>query len=522
MRAVVAAPPIHDFYFTPHRYASLGAQVVAEILTNKNIKVCLFNFPARGSKTLPLPAPLGYLEPFIIPEEQGKCSFFTKYQHFGPPFDLCVEKILASKPDIIFLSCFAFCYADQALQLARSLKKAAPAVPLAMGGAGANAYPGYFLKEDGVDFLFCGEAELNVPLLAEALISGSLGSDEMLSTIPGLLWKTKEGIQGLGPAERFTGPQDLTPTLTLALKTKKALYFSTVLSRGCPRQCRFCSTPLSMGRAWRHVDYQVFSEHAAVVLADHAAQGKQLYLNFEDDNFLLDTDGFLALCSGLRARFPALGFLAENGLDYRELTVEKAQRLIDAGFCKFNISLAAVDDAAARDQARETDLGHYQNIAAFLALKNIPLTTYFICGLPGDSVQTIARALALLASQPTRVGISPFYAVPGMPDFQDLTVFFKISSNLACGSSCFPWASKAGRPTGSVSTPAIVTAFRLSRFINLCKQEALSPLEKELVRTIKKEKRLYTIVGNRKSVAAIVPVENMDQELVDIFFRSFP
>ncbi|MDD5676030.1 MAG: cobalamin-dependent protein, partial [Chitinivibrionales bacterium] len=159
MRAVVAVPPIHDFYFTPHRFASLGAQIVTDILTKENFKVCLYNFPVRQSHTLPLPEQMGFLSPFIIPEEEGKCSFFTTYRHFGPIFEQCLCKIMALHPDIVFLSCFAFCYADQSLELARIIKRASPKMPVAIGGAGVSAYPGYFLKDGSIDYVFSGEAE---------------------------------------------------------------------------------------------------------------------------------------------------------------------------------------------------------------------------------------------------------------------------------------------------------------------------------------------------------------------------
>jgi hypothetical protein len=107
-----------------------------------------------------------------------------------------------------------------------------------------------------------------------------------------------------------------------------------------------------------------------------------------------------------------------------------------------------------------------------------------------------------------------------MADLQDFKIFDKSISNLACGSVCFPWAAKVKGAKSSVTTQTLITAFRLSRFINLCKQESSSPQEKMLIGKIKKDKQLYTIVGKGMKETAIEAVENMDQELVDLFFKD--
>jgi hypothetical protein len=78
MHAVIAVPPIRDFYFTPHRYANLGIGIVARILNGHGYTVRVFNFPLARKKNahLALPAELEYLRPFILPNETGPLGFF--------------------------------------------------------------------------------------------------------------------------------------------------------------------------------------------------------------------------------------------------------------------------------------------------------------------------------------------------------------------------------------------------------------------------------------------------------------
>ena len=102
-RICVAVPPIRDFYSTPHRSSALGAMAVAALLERAGHAVSVFNFPIsrKKSTSLPLPADLGHLRALIVPDESGPVSFFTRYQHFGPPFAECARQIVAADPEMV-------------------------------------------------------------------------------------------------------------------------------------------------------------------------------------------------------------------------------------------------------------------------------------------------------------------------------------------------------------------------------------------------------------------------------------
>jgi hypothetical protein len=65
----------------------------------------------------------------------------------------------------------------------------------------------------------------------------------------------------------------------------------------------------------------------------------------------------------------------------------------------------------------------------------------------------------------------------------------------------------------------MITAFRLSRLCNLMKQNNHSSLEKEILALIQAERKLYTFIKTPKG-CVITPVENSDNELVEMFFQS--
>jgi radical SAM superfamily enzyme YgiQ (UPF0313 family) len=512
MHAVVAVPPIKDFYCTPHRFANLGIEVVCSILKVYGFKVTVFNFPLseKKGKIIPLPKELEYLRPFIMPNEVGKLGFFKAYQHFGLGFTECAVKIKAAEPHIIFISCFAFSYADETLQLTAEIKRLLPRTMIVAGGAGVSAYPQYFLKNKTVDFCLTGEAEITLPSFLKLFTAHSnhFNSQDFL-TLPNLYLMDKWRIRSSG-RQKFTSSEQLDFYLKKSHETGQAEYYSLCLSRGCSKRCRFCSQHLCHGRQFRTVALEkVKSAMKETAPLLHNTR-KNIRMNFEDDNLLLAPNYFLEILTIFRTYIPRANFYAENGLDYTLLTPALLSSLIELGFAQFNLSLGTAFEISAHRENRVLKIKHYEKLLAIIRRHNLPCITYFICGLKGDTAHTIARTLAYLAHLPTKVGISLFYAVPGLTDFRNRSIFDSLSPALCKGSSAHPW-------NGSLDTLTMITAFRLSRFLNMLKS-SLSPVEDSLVRLIFKEKKLYTLIKKKDGVRPH-RLDVVDEKLVSEFFK---
>jgi len=515
MHAVVAIPPVRDFYFTPHRFANLGAAVVSNILHNTGHTVRLFNFPL-GEKTLrrlPLPAELAHLRPFLLPAETGPLRFFGTYKRFGPDFVECAARIKAVRPDLVFVSCFAFAYAADCLELAAAVKKVLPGVPVIAGGAGVSAHPRYFLTSGPIDFCLCGEAEITLSRFL-ILYAGGASVEEYLC-LPNLFLKRNGAVYSSGKSA-FTKDTDLGFTLKKCFETRYTLYYSLCLSRGCSKQCRFCSLHLCHGRGFRKVALGKIISGIKTMAPGMKSSGKQIRINFEDDNLLLAPEYFIEVLKILGRYLPQVEFYAENGLDYTLLTPALLERLIQSGFRQFNLSLGTFSKTAAGREQRTLLPAHYNELAGIIRKHGLACITYFICGLKGDTREGIAQTLAFLAARPTQVGISFFYAVPGLPDFNDTSRFDTCPPELCKGSAAYPW-------NGSLSTESLVTAFRLSRFINLLKAVMEIPTDrasayKPLIDLIIKEKRLFTLIKTKNGPRPS-PVTPIDDELAAAFFR---
>jgi len=505
MNAVIAIPSVCDFYFTPHRFSALGAQIVSKILNSLEIDNEILNFPllVKSSQTIDLPKDIHYLKPYLFPNETGKTSYFTKYQRFGPDSLSCAKIIESKNPQVCFISCFAFSYAKEALDLANDIKRLNSAILVIMGGAGVSSYPHYFVENECVDFAIAGEAEISVPKFMHALKNNG-----PFDGIPGVFYKELYQNQLITKSNR-TKSNAIIPVFSKVLETNKTTIISVSLSRGCNKNCLFCSNSLTHGKGLRLSDINHVSELVETISID---QNKRIFINFEDDNLLFDTDYFLKVIHIFKNKLPGISFLAENGLDYLMLSQSLADILIELGFKSFNFTVGSIDESVLEKQNRKGHLAHYESLVKHIASKHIPVLSYFICGLNGDTKETIINVLAYLFKLPTQIGISMFYAIPGMADFQNYNFFTGRHSCVSNGSSAYPWYN-------SLSTQELITAFRLSRLANLMKQSKKSDLELQLIEKIKKDKKLYSFFKNKNKVEIEV-VPNVNNEMVEMFLVS--
>jgi anaerobic magnesium-protoporphyrin IX monomethyl ester cyclase len=291
LRAVVIIPPVFDFYFTPHRSSGLGGEILLQLLQANGFQADLLNFPIRSKRAAKqnLPQALNHLKPYFIENEFGPLSFFLKYQRFGPSISECARQALQTKPDLICISCFAFCYAQAALDLAETIRSLNPLPAIIIGGAGVSAYPEYFIKNPAVDFVIIGEAEVSVPLFLDIFKSRK----KNFSAVPNLYFKSDGKMIAPSQVKR-TKAEDISFILKKTFETSDKKFFTTALSRGCPKTCRFCSNFLSHGRTFRTISLENVQKKLTEIDYGNIKNQKKICINLEDDNLLCNPDYFLS------------------------------------------------------------------------------------------------------------------------------------------------------------------------------------------------------------------------------------
>jgi len=516
MKAAVVIPPVEDFYFTHRRFASLGARKGAEILTDLGINTVLYDFTKGHRERIKLPGNIQHLKPFIIDNETGPCSFFTSYMHYGPGTAKCASITAEGGHDIVFVSLFAYCYADCAADFAKALRKLDPDIKIAASGAGVSVFPEYF--RECFDYIIPGEAEI----FARELQSSHLQENSASSSKLNFFEKLEERF-GANAGEYFSAVRahteegEFLPSVSLPYSGKKSVFISVILSRGCFNKCRFCSNFITHGRSFRKADTGSLAGVLSGLrrqISEHA--GEKIFVNIEDDNLLYDRNYFLVSLRIIKDFFlqyasgEQIFFSAENGLDYSLLDEEMCETLIsDYNFRQFNFTLASADMGLSLSQSRGSDTAKLERLLQYLYEKKRPAVTYFIAGLAGDTPEKTVESLLFLDRNPGLSGISMFYAVPGLPDFSDKSVFKAASPALCRGTSAWPW-------NRSLTTGELITAFRLSRTINFLKKEGnLTETESALKTRILSDKKLYTLAGRD-----ILEPPGIAENMEELFFNK--
>lgn len=491
MKAVIAIPSVIDFYFTPRRAAALGALVLDRELMELGWDTEILNFPIlKQPHNLPLPAELNYLQKYIIPGEKGPVSWFRRYQRFGLDSQAAARQISLGYPDLVCISSFAWGYAEEARDLAVAIARELPQVPIIIGGHAPSALPEYFVNLRHPVFpnkpLFSLVAAGEIEGFASELINALSGSRQFLD------FRRKSSENTLRP---IAGE-------SLSLGARRSV--SAIFTRGCPRQCRFCSNHICHGREFR----VSAPESWAISVTEAMGESAAINLNIEDDNILYRKKDFFRFLNSLKTRLPNMSFMAENGLDYLLLEKADIRRLKELGFNRLNLSLAVLSRETGVGESRESDPEKLSLLIREASEQDLPVTTHFISGLSGDSAEDIVTTLLFLDKLPTEIGISNFYPVPGLPGFSDPIQFLGRPPRLTLGSSVYPW-------TGSLSTAQMITAFRLARWSNYRKEQG--PAD-ELSLALVGGGRLRTMVGKGKE-PKLIPVPYLDNDMVERFIK---
>jgi len=278
LKAVVAVPPVRDFYFTPHRASALGARSLVRELERTGWDTTLLNLPLVGkSRTVSLPGELGYLKPFVLKNETGPLSWFTTYHHFGPSFADAAEMIAGEKPDALFLSSFAWAYAGEALELAGAAARRMPGLPIIIGGHGPTSLPDYFLNTPH-------PVHTGRPLFSRVIAGEIEGYGELLTPMT-----SGERYLDFRGSDR-TG--ELHPIAGESIRRAGRRSISIILTRGCPLKCRFCSNHICHGHRFRSSPPEQWEKEVIRAVENDTGTAGCFHLNIEDDNILFLKEDF--------------------------------------------------------------------------------------------------------------------------------------------------------------------------------------------------------------------------------------
>jgi len=235
------------------------------------------------------------------------------------------------RPGLVGLSAMTWQF-DTCLRLARFIKDLLPGVRIAVGGYHATLMGEEIARSPAVgaiDFIVRGEGEETFRRLVNALE----GADR-LEAIPSLSYRSN----GAFVHNERGGLCDLS-RLKLPIRDRRRLtggyHFVTdkievmETSRGCTRDCNFCSMRHMYGRSYR--TYPI--EHILADLDDIYFNRKTRMVFLADDNLVLNSKRVIALCDAIIARrYRGLKLIAQADCVSIARHEEMVRKMAQAGF----------------------------------------------------------------------------------------------------------------------------------------------------------------------------------------------
>jgi len=463
MNILLIQPPVEDFYNTPIRTFPLGLAYIAGALRAQNFSVAILDCHEPQVKIpLPLPEEFSFIKDFYPSRDSSPFCLFSTYYHFGLSWEQIEEEIRQRRPDIVGISSNFTPYFNEAFRVAQIAKKVDTRIKTIFGGAHVNSMPERVLAHSEIDFIVCGEGEKRFVELVTCLRDAREVKGE------GIGYKKNGKIFVSKASERIDNLEEIPlPAFDLLHMEKYMIgnkrYAMLLTSRGCPQECTFCSTHLTMGKKFRIRSAQSIVDEMVHVYKEHTVR----IFDIEDDNFTYDRERLVYFLDRVKKTFPNndIQLKAMNGLSLRNLDDETLKMLAQCGLHELNIALVSHSQQNITTLQRPHAFEEFDAVIQKTRALDMFITAYIILGLPDDSLDTMCDSICLLSSRPVLIGPSIFYPTPGTKIYTQLK-----RRRVVCDEKYRIYRSSlAAIETDAFSRVDIMTLMKIVRMVNFLK-----------------------------------------------------
>ena len=320
-----------------------------------------------------------------------------------------ISEVKKYKPDLVGIGSLTHTLRSS-LELAKKIKKIDSGIRIVFGGPHATYDFDNLLKCDFIDYIVLGEGEVTFLDLCMKLNEGK-SPDE----IEGLAFREKSGVRRTAYRPLIENLDNLPlPARDLVnfnkyIKTYGVLEKSVDImsSRGCTNVCAFCSSA-HLFRSWRTRTPGKIIAEIKLLIANYPDIRS---INFMDDNFTADKKRVIKLSNLLVSEglnnYNWVCLARVDQLDEEMICVMKS-----AGCIRVHLGIESGSPQILKNINKRISLEQAQNAVNLLKRYKIEAYSFFMIGLPGDTMETIdmTRKFAKrLESSNTGVFIAQIY-----------------------------------------------------------------------------------------------------------------
>jgi len=302
------------------------------------------------------------------------------------------------KPDVVGIGAAYSALAADSHKMARLVKQVNPEILTVFGGAHASALPALVLQDKNVDVVVVGEGEITFLELVQAREKGN-GIFEIPGTVVRKIDRVVANSQRPYIENLDSLPLPARHLLPMEVYTQRPSFIrdyslrqprtSMISSRGCPRDCVFCSIHSVWGHSWR--------KRPAISVVDEMELLIEKYkireIAFMDDNLTLDRQRMADICDEILRRKMDIRWCTPNGIAIWALDEELLRKMKASGCWKVTFGIEVAAPETQKFIGKIINLEKADRIIKYA--NSIGLWTHatFIIGFPYESMDSIEQTV---------------------------------------------------------------------------------------------------------------------------------
>ncbi len=338
---------------------------IKKVSEKRKSKVLLVN-PRRSTTTNQVPH-MGLAILSSILQKRGHGVLVVDYNLIptAPNISFFIGKF---RPDVVGVAIYT-ANTKEAGRIIDDVSKISSNIPLMVGGPHPTLYYDELQKDNRIDYIVRGEAELVIMDLVEKA--------------------KKEVVPQVIQAKEIVNPDDVPyPEYKVFYKWQYIRAYSIMTSRGCPYRCSFCPIVSVSGKLWRQR-----SPEKCIDEIEHAIKtiSKNLHILIQDDNPLVNKERFYKFlrlyAEKIRLRLDVTNIRADDVNDELLTLLKKA-----------NCNAVGLGVEHAHPEVfklinKGETLEQIERAAKLVNKHKMLLSLCFVIGLPGDNIQRIKASI---------------------------------------------------------------------------------------------------------------------------------
>lgn len=361
------------------------------------MKICLINTPYRDMygpmKTgvgYYFPLNLGYIASVLLKKGHEVIIMDPEVQNMG--YEGIKSSLKRISPDLVGITCTTPNF-ENAAGIAKTVKEEL-GIPVVLGGVHASALPVQIIKDyPQFDMVITGEGELSFAGICDYYEKKTTS----LENIEGIVYKKESEIKTTKPCKFVTNVDTLPfparhlvdmakykPNVHVDLGKKSA---TILTSRGCPFQCTYCASYLTMGEKFRAHSAEYVIQEIEHLVKNYDVQ----HVVIQDDTFTVNKKRVEKICKYLIEKKIKIDWYCFARVD--TVSEEILALMKKAGCYSIGYGIESADETVLKNIKKGITPEQCRKALKITNKLGIRTLAFFMFGNPGETRETVEKTI---------------------------------------------------------------------------------------------------------------------------------